>query len=419
MFSDSHDNTEKGIWSIFTLSKQSQQENNSKDDATDMSWDTILPPSCRFHDLVLYLEEQEHEIINLKLQNLARNYETFLIKGDAKLSEARNDIFNVVTSLCTGVDSLQEIYQSVLNGKLEKYDLYNEWEAERENIEGEINRIIEDSVEGRNYQSLISESRNMELKIRELEEKLLILKQKKKLIDHQVLETKSLLDIKLNKLKDKLNNLLEDEKSETALLFKEKQILFESSKDSDVKKALKLDIERINTILQDLSERKSNFEGFRICLKDVFDTLNNVEASMCNLIREEKSEHLEQLLVSTRIHLFERLDLIKKYHVPYGEKLIKDEISAIEKGIELLHSAEKVKLSRSPESKDMNYATVNSNVHQTEITKLLPSSPPKASPTRLTTSNFTATPTARSDLNFKSDSNIEKLRKEIIYFKKD
>ncbi|TID30356.1 hypothetical protein CANINC_001058 [Pichia inconspicua] len=408
---------ENEIWSYFSSIKQSKDFNEANLDST---WGTILPPSSRFHDLVLYLQEQEQEIISSKLDGLVKEHETFLINGDVRLNQTRNNIFNAVTSLCTGVDSMQEIFQSLLNGKLEKYNLFNDWEFKRQNIESEVRNICQDSIEGKNYQSLLAESRSMELDIKRLEEKLHSLKAKKNLIDRQVQESKSLVDIKLNKFKDKLNSLLLEEETEVSLLFQEKQISSDSLQDTDVKKALEADIEKIKPFLHELSDKKTQVEKLKICLKDVFDTLSSTESTMFILLKEEKTEQLDRLLNSTRMHLLEILNLVQKCYVPYSDKLVSNEISAIEKGINLIHSREANSSKEISEAKlHSNYKepTLDTDLNEADMSKLISPSPPKASPAKPTTLNFTVSSTSNVVNNLNLDTKKEKFKEGISFLK--
>lgn len=392
-----------GGWLVLSSLFKTSNDKASSDDKSDsknLINNTVLPSTSRFHDLVLYLKNQENELINHKLQMLVNRHERYLTEGDRRLSENRVEIMTLIDTVSTGYDSLTEIYQSILNEKSLKYETYNNWEVQKTFLENTIHAIINESPEGCNYKELLETSAHMGQEIKQLEAKLSLLKQKKKLVDQQLLETNSLVDIKLNKYKDELDTLLNNEATETRLLFKEKQLNSEYLTGNEVELALEGDILKLKIIMDETSYKKIQFQGFESSLKDVFKTLSTMEYSMSVVLRENRSEQLQALLTSTRSYLIERLNSMKEYRIGICEKLVIDEIKAIEKGMNLLNIPILHDLNASRESTLSSDSTEYYNITESLLSqeepkrKAISVSPPKTLFTEITATSTTATATA-------------------------
>lgn len=309
-------------------------DNKMEDNTNNQEYIPMLPIH---NDPIQFLKNQQNLLLYDKLPNLIQLHSKYLQSGDNHLLNTRKEILNSISELDKSLDALNEIYLSEKNSKSNKYNLFNNWIVKKSNLNDKIIDIKNNSDEGKTLKSLNSKSIKISDKIIKLENELKLLKLQKKLINHQVLETQSLLDIKLNNLNNDLDSLINNENIEINLLFKENQINSINLSDVEVTENLKNQISSIDNLINNSKNLKLKFSQSKIYLSDIFDTLNKMEISIKNLINESKSDKLGPLLLSNRSYLLERLNQIKLLQFNDIEIIILNELIAIEKALSILN----------------------------------------------------------------------------------
>lgn len=336
------DHQQSQIWP--TLSSMFQKLNTDSTDKfsetqlVENTTDNAFIPMLPIHnDPVHFLKNQETYLLHDRLPNLITMHSMYLQNGDSNLSSNRQQILNSLNDLSKNYEALNEIYFSEKYSKLSKYELFIDWINKKSNINNKIDQITNDSSEGQTYKTLLSKSNQITSRIAMLEEELKILKNQNKLISHQLLETKSLLDIKLNMHNDELENLERKEKTEIDLMFKENQIRSNKYSDVEVSDNLKIQINALDSLIDNSTNMKEQFEKSEAYLSDVFDTLDKMEKSIQLFIEANKTDRLESLLTSSRLYLLERLKQAQYLQLNDVTTIITDEIRTIEKAMVLLN----------------------------------------------------------------------------------
>lgn len=382
--------------------------------------ETAFIPMLPIHnDPVQFLKNQENVLLHDRLPKLIELHRRCLQSGDKHLATARKEIVMSIQELNKNYEALNEIYLSEKYSKLDKYGMFVDWIKNKSSVNSKIAAITNNSNEGQTYKSLLHKSDQITDKINSLEKELQNLKNQKKLICHQLLETKSLLEIKLNIYNDELDTVTQKEKTEIDLMFKEAQIRSNKYSDVEVSENLKSQINSLDILIDTSSSMQSKFEQSQAYLWDIFDTLDKMENSVKTFIEESKTEQLEPLLLSNRTYLMERLSQCKSLHLTDAEVIITNELKAIEKALSILnidipessigkendHAAEVSSLNISGDSTEYypivssldNISMVSSNKQSLQISnkqKSLSISPPatfvNVTPTMATTATTTA-----------------------------
>lgn len=393
----------------------------------------FIPMSSNHIDPIQFLKNQEYVLLFDKIPKLTTLHEKYTQSGDNQLASTRAAITQILKELNNSYEALNEIYISEKYSKLSKYQLFIDWINKRSQINGTIEDITSESSEGQTYKLLLKKSRQIDADIDELEGKLSDLKIKKQLIHHQLLETKSLLDIKLNIHNDDLENLIQLENNEINLLFKEKQIRSNNFADNEVSDILKSQINSLDSLIDQTLESKLKFEQSFNYLSDIFQTLNKMENSINTFIQESKVDQLEPILVTNRSYLHSRLKEIDELNFKYVEIIINNEIKAIEKAMKILNISIPIlevnkkdkdqnnksndnkssSINPSPDSTDyyhsssldnisLQLGTNNGNNKQNSLSTSPPNISTKSSTTVTTTTNITTNITG---IGFKSNNN--------------
>lgn len=301
---------------------------------TDHAFIPILPIH---NDPVQFLKNQENILLHDRLPRLIELHSRYLQSGDKHLASARREIVLSIQELNQNYEALSEIYLSEKYSKLGKYETFIDWINKKSSVKEKITDITKNSNEGQTYKSLLLKSNQVTDKINKLEQELKNLKNQKKLISHQLLETKSLLEIKLNIHSDELEALDQKERVEIDLMFKENQIRSNKLSDVEVSDNLKSQINSLDMLIDSSSGMQSKFEQSQAYLSDIFDTLEKMESSIKVFIEEMKTDQLEPLLISNREYLLERLSQSKTLHLSDVEVIIANELKAIEKALSILN----------------------------------------------------------------------------------
>lgn len=301
---------------------------------TDHAFIPMLPIH---NDPVQFLKNQENMLLHDRLPRLIELHSRYLHSGDKHLATARREIVLSIQELNQNCEALGEIYLSEKYSKLGKYETFIDWINKKSSVKEKIADITNNSNEGQTYKSLLLKSDQVTNKINRLEQELKILKNQRKLISHQLLETKSLLEIKLNIHNDELEALDQKEKTEIDLMFKEDQIRSNKCTDVEVSDNLKSQISMLDLLIDKSSDMQSKFEQSQAYLSDIFDNLEKMETSVKTFIEEMKTDQLEPLLISNREYLLERLSQSKALHLADVEVIITNEMKAIEKALSILN----------------------------------------------------------------------------------
>ena len=295
---------------------------------------TIL--SSHHIDPVNFLISQQENLLGTVLPSLAKLYQKYSETGDKHLNSARKKVLDLIREVAQSYDALIEIYQSEKRSFEEKYHLFHDWMEKRNEIQRKISQIEVDSPEGKTYTSLLSVSEEVNNEIHTLEERLSLLRKKKKLINHQLLETKSLMDVKLNHHYNDLEILEGQEADEINHLFKEKVINSKSLSDTQVTKKIKLQVGMFDSLVANVSDSKLRIEQANIYLSDIFHSLHNMEVSIKTLLQEGKIDQVSRQLLNTHAFLVERLNLLKHLKLTHIEAIVKNEVTAIERALAML-----------------------------------------------------------------------------------
>lgn len=347
----------------FNIDKNPDNFHNDETNATQSSGTSYIPMLPIHNDPIQFLRNQEMALLEGRLPKLVDHHQKCLQSGDKNLIDSRMEILRLMQELVQSYDALNEIYLSEKYSKLAKYEMFVDWMDKKSGIANEINVITNNSHEGQTYKTLLVKSDQLSNQISKLESELKTLKNQKRLISHQILETKSLLDIKLNGLNDDLETLNETEKLEIDLMFKEKQIRSDSLSDKEVSDSLNSHINSLNLLINTTSETRSKFDQSKAYLSDVFDTLQKMEKSIKVFIQEMKTDNLGPLLLSNRDYLVNRLSEVKQLGLRNIETIIINELKAIEKALTIL----KIDIPKSPmpdrdNGKDRFHESTSSNV---------------------------------------------------------
>jgi hypothetical protein len=332
------------ILQLITNDKRPNSNNNTAhnlqftDNIAIESQENAYIPMLPIHnDPVRFLKNQEDVLLLDRFPKLTLSHKKYLQLGDGHLAYTRSEIIHLLKELSNNYEALGEIYVSEKYSKLSKYELFNDWISKKSDINNKIEEIISKSSEGQTYKSLMKKSQHLDDEIDKLEKQLIIAKNKKKLVNQQIMETKSLMDIKLNVHNADLENIIQNEETEILLMFKEKQIKSDKYTDVEVSSNLKLQMESLDLLIDQTLESKLKFEQAFNYLADIFDTLNKMETSISTFLQESKIEQIEPILLSNRIYLRSRLNQAKELNFSIVEKIIDNEIKAIEKAMSILN----------------------------------------------------------------------------------
>ncbi|KGK39309.1 hypothetical protein JL09_g1569 [Pichia kudriavzevii] len=367
----------------------------------------FIPMLPMHNDTILFLKGQAEMILHKSLPQLVDSHEKYIKSGNNLLDVTRKEIIRMLGELSRTYDALGEIYQSEKKSKLEKYDMFLVWIKRKHDINQDINEIIDSSPEGETYSSLLKESKELSYEIDRMERELLHLRKKRKLVNQQLLETKSLLDIKLNKHYNELETL---EQKEVSL------------------KKLKTQITSLDTLISKTADTQLMFDQAEAYFTDIFEVIKKMENSIQTFINESKLDNIGHVLSTNRDYLIERYAAIVKIEMPGIAIIMKNEIKAIEKAMSILNinfvaynfdsSSKDFALSQLKLSEDSTeyYPSIpasntppsdsNKRFNSTSKSKTLAGSPPPVITAATTTTTTTTATTTAASKPSKSNLNI-------------
>lgn len=368
---------------------------------------------------IIFLQRQQQILLYDRLPQLVKLHGQYLQSGDPKLSQTRNEILNLISEMNENFTAINELYSSEKYFSLNKYQQFRNWINDKSKLNDKISQITLNSKEGKMYTSLEENLIKLDNEIFNLEAQLKILKKKKKLLNVQFLETKSLLDIKLNSTNDELESLSIMEKEEINLMFKTQQIDSPNLTDLEVSSKLKQRLDFFDNLIKINLNSMDNFKNSSLYLSNIFTTLENMESTIQTFLLENNIPQLEKTLITSRIYLKDSIKDARSFNLSPIQTLILNELDAIEKAMKLLNIEiqpdetedlfEKTEPNIYNDNSDNHYESSNENIQLVNATKqsLQIQNRISTSPPGITNTNAVVIPKSsiKKNLKFKPDTN--------------
>lgn len=146
-----------------------------------------------------HLQENYH-ILSNDLQNHIKLHRQAVESGNDNLSKIRSKIINCLHNLSENQYSLHEIYERESNYNLAMCRRFKKWDEKRSRILAKVKSIKStDNRYGVKLLTLLDDNAALDQKIDELENKLIVLKAKKKLLHNEIEDTSSVLESRSSK----------------------------------------------------------------------------------------------------------------------------------------------------------------------------------------------------------------------------
>ncbi|VEU19970.1 DEKNAAC100492 [Brettanomyces naardenensis] len=304
-----------------------------------------------FNDPLHFLNKQEASH-KQRLQQLEGIHEKSLSSGSNNVNATRREILSILNDLSQGRQAMREIYTKNSSEKKAELERLSERESKKKELLHTIAAIETNSSEGRTYKILLDKVGEVDTQIAELEAKLDNFKNQRRLISQELMETRSLLDAKVNAYVEVLKRLEISENSEIATLLRNDWPPRNPISRASAIENLRLQIEAINDIVDSSKEEEARYRDSFIYLSDVFDMLMKLEKTLGTFIQEGKSDMIANALLNTRDYLLERLLECESFHMDLIKPIISGEYSTIVEALKLVgiesspeESFEEVKIS--------------------------------------------------------------------------
>ncbi|GMG54810.1 unnamed protein product [Ambrosiozyma monospora] len=314
----------------------------------------VLPSLGTIDDPLHFLKNQEILLLN-SLQKLIKNHHTYLAKGDKRLLKNRRRILDSFYQLYQIHQSMKELYNS---DKYSKLNLLKEFQA-RANRKAKIQKRIHDiqsnTDEGKTYQLLYNESVSVESEIVKLEARLKDLKNRQRVVNRQLMENKSMLDVRLNGYRGSLQEIEAKEKVELNYLLNDRLLSVPATADSkEVISNLKLQVSALNDLTKSAKSNEDSFNQSFHYLSDMFENLIKLESDIKQFVKENRADLIQSNLTKSKGLLAERIEQLTDPTLSPVRKILSDEFSTISKALRIISG---VSPSESEDENDGNSIT--------------------------------------------------------------
>ncbi|QPG76387.1 hypothetical protein FOA43_003776 [Brettanomyces nanus] len=294
-----------------------------------------IPYLDMFNDPLHFLQKQEKDQ-KLLLEQLEKTHRDSLSAGSKNVNTIRLKLLSTLNSLSQGCQAMREIYTSDSSEKSDKINKLSLWEGRKKEILQRVADIERNSSTGKSYRLLLDKMNETDNEVLSLESKLAILKNKRKLIGRELMEAKSLLDVKVNSYIETLKQL------ETKKIKKITELQVDGSlpqgqmSTAAVIENMQLQVEAVNDMVETSHEQETKCHDSYVYLSDVFDTLIKSEESLGTFIHENRPDLIKSELLNIKCYLSERLEECGRLHMTLIKSVIQDEYSTIVEALRMI-----------------------------------------------------------------------------------
>ncbi|CCH43532.1 hypothetical protein BN7_3084 [Wickerhamomyces ciferrii] len=341
-------------------------------------FDTSIKQRSLNNDPLSYLVSQEQNIETQLQKNVDSHYD--ISKKGLSSKKIRRNILNCLDTKRNVYDAIIEIYNVELNRKKLILKAFKGWEHNKLLLNHKIEEIrTSESGKGLRLNQLLDESRSVDNEMQQLENRLLQLKDKKKVLKNEITQSQSIIESRASSYIETLQDLQKEENDAIVAISKEKTIesglsnmienddftnqsIFSmkyylgkfapklpdagkiSIDSSQIIEVVARQSESFKDHIDDYSKKRENMNQGSIIWQDITNDLNLLEDNISNLLNQqsktkglsvETSSKALELLTKSVDHLTERRISLKQMdHVL--RKLVENEISILKQGIHMI-----------------------------------------------------------------------------------